>query len=88
VVGVIYNLFNKDNSPTTSAHDDSSINEPTPNIFLSSSLKLPNPITNPTTSIAHAWTIGFHTSNTIIKKRITKLASYSTTRRIQAPCPT
>ncbi len=52
VVGVI-NLLNKDNFPTTSAHDDSSINAPTPNTLLSFSIESPNLAIYPTTSIAN-----------------------------------
>jgi hypothetical protein len=50
---VTYNLLNKDNSPTTSACDDSFIDAPTLNILLSSSIESPNVTTNPTTSTAH-----------------------------------
>jgi hypothetical protein len=45
--------MNKDNSPTTSACDDFSINEPTPNILLFSSIKLSNPTTDPIIFITH-----------------------------------
>jgi hypothetical protein len=45
--------MNKDNFPTTSPHDDFSIDAPTPNILLSSSIKSPNLAINPTTSIAN-----------------------------------
>jgi hypothetical protein len=49
----INNLMNKDTSPTTSACDDFSINEPTPNILLFSSIKLPNPTIYPIIFITH-----------------------------------
>jgi hypothetical protein len=80
--------LNKDNSPTTSACDDFSINVPTPNILLSSSIESPNLAIDPTTYIAQAWTVGFNTSNIIIRRGIISLASYFATKRIQAPCPT
>ncbi len=70
--------MNKDNSPTTSSHDDFSIDAPTPNILLSSSIESPNLAIDPTTSITHTWTIKFSTSNKIIKRGIITLTSYST----------
>ncbi len=82
------NLMNKNNSPTTSARDYSSINASTPNILLSSLIKSPNRATNPTTSTTHVWTIGFNTSNTVIKRGIIALTSYFATRQIQGPHPT
>jgi hypothetical protein len=54
VVGVIDNILDKDSSPTTSAHKDSSINAFTPNISFSFFMKSPNLATNPTTTIVHA----------------------------------
>ncbi len=82
------NLLNKNNYTTTTTHDDFSIDVPTLNILLYSSIESPNPATNPTTSTTHAWTIMFSTSNTIIKREIIVFTSYSATRQIQAPHPT
>jgi hypothetical protein len=80
--------MNMDNSPTTSARDDSSINAPTPNILLSFSIQSPNLATYPTSSTAHAWTLRFSISNIVITRRIIASTSYYIARKIQAPHPT
>jgi hypothetical protein len=55
VIKVTNNFLNKDNSPTTSAWEDFSVDESTPNMLLFSLIESPNPTTYSIAFIAHAW---------------------------------
>jgi hypothetical protein len=78
------NLLNIDSSLVTSAHEDSSIEAHTPNIFFSNS----SPIASIVTIVANALTVvGFSCSKQTIKRGITILASYSMAGRMAFPQP-
>jgi hypothetical protein len=62
--------LNKDSSPTTNARDDFSIDAPTLNILLFSSIESPNPAINPTTFIAHAWIVKLVPQTQLLQKAL------------------